>query len=283
MPACLHLCYLYLMIYDCFAFFNELDLLEIRLNTLDPVVDRFVLVECRYTFTKKPKPLYFEENKQRFARFLPKIEHIILDRFPAIRWDRLRVPHAWDCDNYQKEQLTKGLKKAKKGDVIIVSDVDEIPKPEMVKTYAGKPGIHVFEQYYCNYFLNTFSVTGPNDDPTWWRGSVMINFEDFKTIKRTRIYRGETGPHIHVLKDAGWHFSFLGGWSKVIHKLESFAHTEYDKDYFKDESRVKKIIEEGGDLFDSGSKFKAFPIDERLPEWVLKNASRYPELIRNPS
>jgi len=70
-------------IFDCFAFFNELDLLEIRLNELDPVVDKFILVESTRTFQKQFKPLYFNENKERFKKFLPKIEHVIVDHFPT--------------------------------------------------------------------------------------------------------------------------------------------------------------------------------------------------------
>ena len=69
-------------VYDCFTFFNELDLLEVRLNELDGVVDRFVLCESPYTFRGQPKPLVFQENRARFARFLPKIEHVVVDDLP---------------------------------------------------------------------------------------------------------------------------------------------------------------------------------------------------------
>ncbi|HZX73462.1 MAG TPA: hypothetical protein VFE57_03515, partial [Cyclobacteriaceae bacterium] len=70
------------MVVDCFTFFNELDLLEIRLNILNETVDRFVLVEATRTFQNNPKPLYFNENKKRFEAFLPKITHIIVDDYP---------------------------------------------------------------------------------------------------------------------------------------------------------------------------------------------------------
>ncbi len=267
------------MIYDGFAFFNELELLEIRLNVLDQVVDKFILVESRQTFTKKPKPLYFEENKMRFAPFLHKIEHIIIEKFPSWRWDKFRVPHAWDCGNYQKEQITRGLKNFKRGDVLIVSDVDEIPNPDKVRSEAGKPGIHVFEQLYANYFLNTFSVIGPNDSPNWWYGSVMLNYSDFSSIKKTRLYRGKREKGIIVHPNGGWHFSFLGDWKKIVEKLGAFEHTEFDTDYHKNPERVQKIIEEGGDLFDSGSRFKSFDPFIYLPEYVAKNINLYSDLI----
>lgn len=268
------------MTYDCFAFFNELDLLEIRLNMLDAVVDRFVLVECRYTFSKKPKPLYFEENKERFKAFLPKIEHIVLERFPSFRWDKLRVPHAWDCDNYQKEQITKVLKRCKPDDTILISDVDEIPDPALVQALKGKLGTQVFGQYYCNYFLNMVSVDHDRKTPLWWHGSVMIQYKDFRSVKKTRVQRGMRKEGIHIHNLGGWHFSFLGDTQKIIHKLESFAHTEFDTEHFKNPEHVTKAIQEGKDLFDSGSIFVVFPDEEILPEYIKANRVKYAHLIR---
>jgi len=68
------------MLYDCFMFFDELELLDLRLHYLDPLIDRFVLVESTRTFSLKDKPLFFDENKSMFSKFLPKIEHVIIDK-----------------------------------------------------------------------------------------------------------------------------------------------------------------------------------------------------------
>lgn len=131
------------MIYDCFAFFNELDLLEIRLNELDPVVDKFVLVEATRTFQKQPKPLYFEENKSRFKDFEHKIIHVVVDEYPNF-FSRFRIPTPMDYDNHQKNQIIRGLKDAKPDDVIIYSDLDEIPRAEKIMQYKDVPGIKIF-------------------------------------------------------------------------------------------------------------------------------------------
>lgn len=96
------------MVYDCFPFFNELDLLELRLRELSPVVDKFVLVEATRTFQKKEKPLVFEENKNRFSSFLDKIEHIVVGKFPGFFY-KFRVPNAWDYENFQRDQISIGL------------------------------------------------------------------------------------------------------------------------------------------------------------------------------
>ena len=88
------------MIYDCFTFFNEFDLLEIRLNELDSVVDKFVLVEATKTFSGKDKPLYFNENKNKFNKFLNKIIHVIVDEYPNLNGD-------WVIENHQRNEISK--------------------------------------------------------------------------------------------------------------------------------------------------------------------------------
>ena len=138
------------MIYDCFTFFNELDLLEIRLNVLKNVVDRFVLVEATRTFTNHPKELVYLQNKERFAEFSDRIIHVIVDEFPAYKT-------AWHYESHQRNEISRGLENAQPSDTVLIGDVDEIPDPEMVKRYAQncKSKIYVFDQTYYSYFLNT--------------------------------------------------------------------------------------------------------------------------------
>ena len=92
------------MIYDCFSFFNELDLLEIRLNVLKDVVDKFVLVEAGETHTGKPKPLYFKENEARFAAFRDRIIYVAIERFPEV------CTTSWARENWQRNAIAEGLK-----------------------------------------------------------------------------------------------------------------------------------------------------------------------------
>lgn len=114
-------------VFDCFPFFNELDLLEIRLHELSDVVDRFVLAESTVTFSGKPKPLLFAENRQRYAKFLDRIEHIVVDDTPAA----VRSP--WDRRMHQSNSLARGLKDMNGDDIVIFSDVDEIPRASAVR------------------------------------------------------------------------------------------------------------------------------------------------------
>src|SRR5438045_3302668 len=121
------------MIYDCFLFYNELDLLDIRLHELDSIVDKFVLVEGTVTHTNDPKRLYYKENKIRFKKYHKKIIHIIVDDSPDVN-----LP--WIIERFQLEAVMRGLKKGKAQDIILYGAIDEIPKAERVIEWKDKPG-----------------------------------------------------------------------------------------------------------------------------------------------
>jgi beta-1,4-mannosyl-glycoprotein beta-1,4-N-acetylglucosaminyltransferase len=153
-------------LYDCFTFFDEFDLLEIRLAELSSVVDRFVLVEATTTFQGEPKPLHFAENKARFRDHLDKIEHVIVD-MPEVpprlsrksrnksNLDRAR---AWDREYYQRDQIARGLTGANPDDIVMVSDVDEIPRKSvlenLVRSDANSGKIIILYMPYYRFFLN---------------------------------------------------------------------------------------------------------------------------------
>ncbi|MCS6822514.1 MAG: hypothetical protein NZ551_11695 [Microscillaceae bacterium] len=281
------------MIYDCFAFFNELDLLEIRLHELDSVVDKFVLVEATRTFQKKAKPLYFQENKARFAPFLHKIEHIIVSEYPTF-WAKFRVPTAWDYDNHQKEHICRALTHCQANDIIIISDLDEIPKADKVAKFAQTPGVKVFEQRFYNYYLNCICTFFENkyqktetaqvnkNGLAYWRGSVMLSYKDFQNVKKTRLMRDKNPPQVTIIEEGGWHFSFLGGVDKILEKLQAWAHTEaeYQPTYLKDKNYLLKLITQGEDLFGRNVKFAFTQIDHTYPIFLQQNLEKFQQYIK---
>jgi len=281
------------MIYDCFAFFNELDLLEIRLNELDGVVDKFVIVEATRTFQKKPKPLYFQENRERFAAFEHKIIYVLVDRYPNF-FSKFRIPNAWDYDNYQKEQILQGLKECKPDDIIIVSDLDEIPDPQKITDFKDKPGVKVFQQYVSYYFLNYVcthhydyggkAISQKNENGFgFWRGSVMLDYKDIRTIKKTRSLRDIEDKNTIVIREGGWHFSYMGGIQKIIQKIESWAHKEYNIDRYKDPAHIEEVIRKGEYLFDDEMKFELVNIMKSelpFPLYIKDNQEKYASLIK---
>ena len=114
------------MIFDCFTFFNELEILAIRLNEMSPVVDRFVLVEAKRTYQGQPKPLYYNDNKYLFKQYQKKLIHIVTDFPDNIPNYYPKKSAAWRREYFQRDQIALGLKSAKKNDLVIVADVDEI-------------------------------------------------------------------------------------------------------------------------------------------------------------
>ena len=282
-------------VYDTFAFFNEMDLLELRLRELNDVVDYFVLVEATRTFQKKEKPLYYELNKDRFKEWHHKIIHVVVDKYPTF-WTKFRRVTTWHYDNHQKEGVLKGLKDAAPDDLIIFSDLDEIPLASKVLEYKNQPGIRVFEQFQSYYYLNYVcthihdyggkAVAQRNRDGFGrWRGTVMLEKKLIKDIKTTRNYRDEEGPHINLIKDGGWHLSYMGGIEKVLHKIDNWTHIEYNTERYNKRETVLNNILNGRDLFEEGMKYELVDINSTklpFPQEIVKNQSRWSHMLRTP-
>ena len=274
------------MIYDCFTFFNELDLLEIRLNVLKDVVDRFVLVESDRTFTNRPKELVYEKNKARFAAFADRIIHVVVTDYPP-------YTSPWVYESVQRNRIAEGLKGARPDDVVMVSDVDEIPMPEKVRAAASRPGFKVFDQRYYAYYLNYRNVR----QCRWW-GTKMLSYADFlhafdgvKVVYDEFLPESENAgttaskirmrnlPGLQRVRDAGWHFTSMGGTAAVAEKLKSYSHQEHshEKGHF-DPVVIERLIKEGKG---PGLKMNCFavPVDDRFPRYLRENQERYGAFI----
>lgn len=275
------------MVYDCFLFYNELELLEIRLNELNSVVDKFVIVEATRTFQKQEKKLYYNDNKHLFEKFHKKIIHVVIDKYPTF-FTKFRVPSVWDYDNYQKEQIIKGIEDCHPNDQIIVSDVDEIPRPELIEKLKTSSDVKVFEQRFYNYFVNYLCTHFDNaNNPGmcqinknglgYWRGSVMLPYSKIKTIKKTRLIRTNHGEPT-IIEDGGWHFSFLGGIDRVIKKLKSYTHPEV-MDKYDTREKIEEAIRNGEGMDSNFAHFKLVPVDNTLPQYVVNNQDKFANLI----
>lgn len=289
------------MIFDCFIFFNELDLLEIRLNILNPVVDKFVLVEATYTHQRKPKPLHYADNKERFKEFNDKIIHIVVQELPprSFRfWKSDTAKGAWEMEIYQRNAIARGLIYCKPDDAIIISDLDEIPDPKKVKQYYNEPGFKAFHQKNFYYYLNCISLS---ED---WYGSVMGFYRDmsrpqnFRSISKEmhargtrllkdpvyRFFRSLVNPDLRrkitPIDNGGWHFGYLGSSEHIIAKIEAFAHDEYNTAEFKNKEMLQEKIKNGKDLFGRDHDYTFIPIDSSFPDYILQNTTRLKHLIR---
>ena len=251
------------MIYDCFPFLNELDVLEIRLNTLNSVVDFFVIVESTHTFQKNPKPLYFAENKARFAEFLPKIIHVVDDSMPLNGDTWITYAHQLNC-------IHQGLKNAREDDIVSISDLDEIFNPLMYKELIYPLEIIFPAMKVFYYFLNCH--TG---NAVWDCGFITTRgaIKDLD-IYKTRMRKTLEGQQV---LNGGWHFSYMGGVDTIIEKLQSFSHVEYNKPDFLDRKRICEYIEQRLSIFEplGTPSMDIIPIDESFPIFIRENLNKY--------
>jgi beta-1,4-mannosyl-glycoprotein beta-1,4-N-acetylglucosaminyltransferase len=274
---------------DCFPFFNELEILEIRLNELSEVVDQFVLVEGTRTHQKKKKPLYFEKNKDLFKPFLDRITHLVVESWPGF-FHKFRSPNPFDYDNYQKEYAIRALKGLPKDTNVIFSDVDEIPRASEVARHKDSKEIKIFEQRLYNYWLNNICVfydTHGKELPAqknknglgFWRGSVMLPLWRIKTLKQTRLYRDlQSGP-ITIIEEGGWHFSYIGDVERVKKKLDAYAHSEYNVSM----KELEKLMKSGTNVIpDEETKFELEEINESYPNYLRDHQEKYAHLIGKP-
>ncbi len=253
------------MIYDCFLFNNELEVLDIRLHELEHVVDKFVLVESTVTHSGKPKELLFNKNKRLFAKFKHKIIHIIIDDTPDVT-----LP--WIINDYQFSQIVRGLKNCKSTDTIIFGDVDEVPSAKSIKAGRSKKGkLKVFSQSLRCYFLNCAEYsTGP------WYGSRMMDYRQFVSFGTPWIAKFSK-PDV-IIPDGGWHFSYMGGTKRIADKISSMTHQEFNLDKFNTPEKISRAILSKKDLFELGWKFKIANMTD-LPQYVQENPTRFKLLL----
>jgi beta-1,4-mannosyl-glycoprotein beta-1,4-N-acetylglucosaminyltransferase len=272
------------MIYDGFLFFNELDLLEIRLNELSGIIDKFILVESTVTHASKEKPLYFLENKDRFSKFSDQIIHVIVDDTPDLPVSRGRsniYHNRHDIEHWQRNQIARGLLDCDPNDIVMVSDVDEIPSAKSIidlkEILEENPKINVsFNQRFFYYYINGLNVQNEQEVP--WHGTTACLHRNFNNAQSLRENKGSNKT---VLK-AGWHFSYVGGVQEIINKIESYSHAEFDNAFIKSEKRLEDRINRGIDLFDRPGKPQQVyvELDESFPRHVLLNQEKYSSLIR---
>ncbi|HLF52047.1 hypothetical protein [Flavobacterium sp.] len=268
------------MVYDCFPFFNELDILEIRLNELNDVVDKFVLVEADRTHQNTPKPFIFEENKERFSKFLDKIIHVKITNYP------LFIPiinpfSPWKIEIFQRDSIVKGLVNCKPDDIILISDLDEIPNASVIKKRVAE-GVHEIYGLKMDmfmYFLNNKLIFDGGSNMTKeeakngiWHCTAVLPYKLLKKspskIRKIIMRTKRRGEVYKIIPNAGWHFTYIGGVKKIIQKLEAFAHTEYNSEEYKDEKNILKLIENGKDLFGRDLEFEIVGEDYKFPKYL---------------
>ena len=252
------------MIIDCFIFNDELDMLELRLNTLNQIVDRFVLVEAAETFQGNPKPFVFNEHRDepRFAPFVERITHLMLEHLPD-------YGTAWTREHAERNAIREALGVCDRNDIVLISDVDELPNPARIielrhPTTLVARRVATFEQRLYSYVLNWRHVRP-------WYGTRAVRYGDLgepQALRSTRAPR----PDELVIRDGGWSFSSFGGVYAVRRKLEAFAHTACNRPEYLDTAYISQCIADGrGILPNDGNEYVWQDVDDSYPPYLLEH------------
>lgn len=278
-------------IFDTITFFNELDLLELRLNILDSVVDYFVINEANITFTGKEKPLYYYENRERFKKWEHKIiHHITVDDNETLEkyWhgvpyhrsmlenDIYKLPMHYQRDCFHKDSAIYALlDNAQDDDIILTSDADEIIKPEVIEKINEwfEPNNHYVAQgpvYY--YYLNLLC------EPQWM-GTRICTMKMLKSMSVDKLRQSH--PESFKIEDGGWSWSFFGGADSIRAKLDAYAHQELNTPTYR--NSVEEKIEQGLDLFDRTWLYNptVVPIDDSFPQYITNNLDKFSNYIKS--
>lgn len=256
------------MVYDCFTFFNEIDLLEIRLALLDQYVDYFVIAEADRTFTNVYKGYILDENKERYSKYWHKIKYVKVSNMPDGN-------NAWDCEKFQRDCLAEALSEVHDEDLIVVSDIDELYDPSILRRDIVEPTRIQMNFYY--YFFNWKS------NEVWDLAFISkyryIKHRSFDVLrsKKTEIEASiplsESGNSMHV--------SYLFGYDieKYQYKLASFSHQEYNKKPYNTIGHIKFCLNHGIDIF--VRKTVQFRIQENLLFSDLRKVLPENNLLKN--
>lgn len=263
---------------DLFLFFNELDLLELRFKTLYPYVDRFVICEGTHTMAGEPKPLYFKENFDRFSDFKDKIVHLVAPP-PGANDFTPMMDAKKSAEAYQRRYLRNGLEGVGEDDIVMLSDVDEIPDPAVFADVRGAMacGVDVatLRQHWHLLFLNA-RVTesfnrGAIDDACKWFGTMICTRRNFRRCCQDDFHSlwgrkwGPAGRQLFMIENGGWHLSYLGGLEKVMTKLKATVLQEVGASDAQDLQKRMFVK----------ARFDFIPLDNTFPLEVQRHPERY--------
>ncbi len=217
------------MLVDCFIFYNEIDVLKKRLRYLDGVVDKFVLVESTVTHRGEEKKLFFDENKKEFEEWSGRIIHVIIRDNPTDK-------DPWIRENFQRNCITRGLDEFKDDDIVMVSDVDEIPNRTALRL---PPDVKMcsYNMIAFQYNFNYIQELEP------WYGTVITTKEVLMRVSPQKMR--EMRWSIPRYKNAGWHLSSFGDEVFVANKIQNYAHCHDDTHKDVNVETFKKLIDEG--------------------------------------
>ncbi|MDC1092611.1 hypothetical protein OAS35_00730 [Pelagibacteraceae bacterium] len=259
-------------IYDCFQYFNEDHMVDLRLNILDKYVDYFVISESTKTHQGEPKKINFNINN--FVKFKDKIKFVIADYNNEVDFQN-HLGGESPIEQHQRNFLIKGIENALPDDLIILSDSDEIPDLSKIKDINKKKKFVAFSQKMYMYKLNLQNIEESN-----WIGSRITKKKYISSMQSLRNLKFKNYPFWRLDKynfqiiNGGWHFSFLQTPQQILKKIKSFSHGEFNNENINERIIEKKIIN-NEDIFGRGITLKKVEIDSNYPDYILNNKNDF--------
>ena len=293
-------------IYDCFMYFDEDLLLDIRLNSLNKFVKKFVISESTYTHSGSKKKLNF--NIDNFKKFKDKITYIVVEDQPKNimnltenetdekRGEKL-ILNGMARDYYQRENLIKGIKDANNDDLILISDLDEIPYLNNLNYSKINNQIIIFEQkmfyYKLNLLYEDYNWLGTRGikkknliSPQWLRNVKGRNYPKWRV---DILFSQKKYSNILFIKNGGWHYTFLKTAEELEKKLLNFAHHYEYQESGLNIKKIKQFIDEKRVIYDHNvdqkqykwsGKIKLKKIENNfLPEYIRSNLNKYKDWL----
>ena len=270
-------------IYDCFMYFDEDLLLDLRLNILNEHVDKFLIIEAEEDHQGKKKKLNFDINN--FKKFKNKIDYVPLSKIDID--NSIKLKKNWDIghlrDQSMRNQIQNYLFDAQDNDWIMISDLDEIPNPNKIKEFNPKKKFAFFEQKFFYYKFNVINET----QPQWYGSRICVKkhlkspqwLRNLKIKKKNFLKKYLFNLNYQIINNGGWHFSNLKTPSELVKKISSSCHGEFNQPNFKDEKSIREKIEKLEDIFNRSIKYKRISIDNSFPQYLVSNERNYLDWI----
>lgn len=258
-------------IFDCFIFNHEIELLEIRLNILDDYVDKFIITEGNVTFSGNPKESYFLKNKEKFLKWKHKI---VLNSINI----PIELENPWDREIYSRNSVMN-LNIFNEDDILLTSDGDEIPNPEVLKyshEWIDDKTHFTFQQSGYHGYLNNLYTDR-------WFGTRAATYAYMKntTVDQIReATENESKITGSIITNGGWHFSYCGDENHIKQKINSFCDRHFDIPEVT--NSVLDNLKKGKDVLNrSHIIYRKVEIDETFPEYINKNKEKFTHLLLN--
>ena len=267
------------MLVDAFLYFDEKELVELRIKYLNDLVDHFIVVEADVTHQGKKKEWNFEPLlKNNLKNFSQKIHYhklkIDMNEADSERgwiYEKVKGGRSWKIENMQRNYIKEACKDFAAKDIIIISDLDEIPSREKIK-FIKSCDFQFIAPVAFEHFLFHLDCNHLNLEK--WLGSIAVTKEIFDKSKPQELRNNRY--KISQFVRSGWSFSSFGGLNRVREKFEAFAHEEYNKEEFKNDEHLIKCMENGEDVFKRNTKKQKVKRDF-FPKDLLKIMEENPK------